>query len=98
MRGIEIVRVEMKSVLEGLPTSALHMAIQAPFCGGIVEAGPSAPNGDFVSMLIAHRFVKVIKVLLTPIAAVRRPAFLSRLDPGKHSGKISRIFGRWFVF
>ena len=80
--GVEIPVIEVKRILEGLPTATLHVTVQAPFCSRIVEAGPRCTDGNFIGMLVSHVFVEIVQVLLSPVVSVWGPSLLSRLHPG----------------
>src|SRR5947199_4386071 len=89
MVGVEILVIEMKRVLECFPTTALHMAVQAPLRGRIVEARPGAPHNNFVGVFVSHGSIEIVQILLSPIASIRRPALLAWLHPCIQTSEVS---------
>src|SRR5215831_2369891 len=92
MSRIEITRVEVERIFQGLPATALHVPGQTPLRRRIVEARPGRPNRDLVGMVVAHVLVEIVQVLLAPVTSVSSPPPLSGLTPSVESGEISAVF------
>src|SRR5580692_12114484 len=74
------------------------MAVQTPFCGGIVEARPGTTDRDLIGVCVLHRLVEMIEILLTPVGAIGGPSAGTGLYPGIRSRKVIRELSRCFVF
>src|SRR6202166_4884275 len=85
---VVIASTQMQSVIECLSAPALHVTIQTPFRGGIIEARPCGPNGNLAGMLVGYVLVKIVQIFLAPITAVRLPSLPPGLNPGVEAGKI----------
>src|SRR5258708_15625885 len=76
------------SFIQRFPALPLDMTIESPFRGRIVEAWPGAAYGNLIGMFVLHGAVKILEILLSPIASVGRPSSRTRLHPGVGSRKI----------
>src|SRR5512141_1650598 len=79
--SVRVLPENTKRVFEGLAAAAVHVAVQAPRSLGIVETRPSSTHNDFVRMVLPHPLVKVLQVLLAPLAAVCLPSPRPGMDP-----------------
>ena len=76
--GRKLLAPEIESVAKRLAATSCHMAVEAPWRFAVVESSPRASDDDFVRIFVLHCLVVIAQVLVTPIAAIRRPT----LRPG----------------
>src|SRR3954468_24577539 len=94
--GIVILMEDFQGVLKRVAATAIHVAVQAPRCLGVIEAGPYSSDHDF-SRAVAKFFIKLLEILLSPIAAIRLPTHAG-MHPRVISIKSVRILCWGFIF
>src|SRR5579864_1148949 len=82
MRVIVILGKNAKRILQRFSAALIDMTVQAPGSACIVESWPDRTDSNLIGMLVAHFFVKCLKVVLAPLASVTRPTFRAGMDPG----------------
>src|SRR5689334_18450049 len=96
--GIVVLLEQAQRVLKCLTTAAVHVAVQAPRSLAVIESRPGAPNNDFARILSRHFLVKVLQILLAPLAAVARPPMRAGVNPGVNTVKGVLILGGRLIF
>src|ERR1700731_3968311 len=86
--AVIILPVQTHGFIQRFSAVSLNVTVKSPLGRRVVKAGPGAPDRDFIGMLVLHDVVKILKILLAPIAAVRRPSSGPGLNPGVRSGKV----------
>src|SRR5579872_807782 len=95
IRPVVVLMEELECVFKGPPAPPIHMAVQAPRCLAVVKTWPDSAYGDLVGVLVFHFLVKALEILFSPLAAVRRPAFRTGMNPCIFAVKhLSVLFGR----
>src|SRR6185437_12086404 len=62
--------------------TAGDVAIQAPGRLAVIEACPGRSYRDLVRILRLHRLIEPVQIISSPVAAIGREPFPSRIHPG----------------
>src|SRR5437667_7216752 len=84
---MEILLTQLHGVAKRCTASLRHITAQAPGCMPVIESGPGAADGNLVFIFRLHGLIEVTEIIFSPVAAIRLPTLLPRVDPGKESVK-----------
>src|SRR5215510_7675667 len=73
---------DLEAVFKSAAAAVGDAAILAPGRLAVIESRPYRAHCNFVGMMLGHVVVEILQVVLTPIAAIARPAAIAGLHPG----------------
>src|SRR5215470_4715157 len=98
MSGIVVFCKKVKSIFQSFSATTVDVPIQAPRRPRVIEARPDGSHRDLIGILGLHLPVEIAEVFATPMTAVRRPAFWSRVHPRVAAIESGCILRRRIVF